>query len=148
MKTSLFIVPATAVFAVGVLALVSLASSRESAANDLAERSRIERGRYLVHQVSLCIDCHSPRGEQGRFIEEKHLTGSELGFKPTVAMPWMPVAPKIAGLPEGYTSESMVHFLMTGERPNGRPGVLPPMPSYRLERADAEAMTAYLRSLK
>lgn len=87
MKTSLLIVPATAVFAVGVLALVSLASSRESAANDLAERGRIERGRYLVHHVSLCIDCHSPRGEQGRFIEEKHLTGSELGFKPTVAMP-------------------------------------------------------------
>ncbi len=59
----------------------------------------------------------------------------------------MPVAPKIAGLPNGFTADDTVHFLMTGERPQGRPAPLPPMPAYRLERADAEAVTAYLRSL-
>lgn len=148
MKTSLFVVPATAAFAAGVLAIVTFAKSQEAAVNDLAERSRIERGRYIVHQVGMCIDCHSPRGPQGEFIESKHLTGSELGFKPTVPMPWMPVAPRLAGLPAGFTFEDTVHFLMTGERPNGRPGPLPPMPPYRFERPDAEAVSAYLRSLK
>jgi hypothetical protein len=66
---------------------------------------------------------------------------------PTVPMPWTTVAPRIAGLPAGFTSEHMVHFLMTGERPNGRPAPLPPMPSYRMDRRDAEAVTAYLSSI-
>ena len=108
---------------------------------------RIERGRYLVHQVGMCIDCHSPRDEGGEFIESQHLTGAPLAFAPTVSMPWMPAAPRIAGLPVGFTEEQTVDFLMTGERPHGRGPVLPPMPPYRMTRGDAEALAAYLRSL-
>jgi hypothetical protein len=59
----------------------------------------------------------------------------------------MPAAPRIAGLPSGYTSENLVHFLMTDERPNGMPPVLPPMPPYRMTREDAEATVAYIRTL-
>jgi mono/diheme cytochrome c family protein len=62
-------------------------------------------------------------------------------------MPWASFAPRLAGLPAGYTQEQIVHFLMTGERPDGRPGPLPPMPAYRFEREDAEAIVAYLKSL-
>ena len=72
---------------------------------------RIERGRYLVHQVGMCIDCHSPRDEGGEFIESQHLTGAPLAFAPTVSMPWMPAAPRIAGLPVGFTEEQTVDFL-------------------------------------
>jgi hypothetical protein len=113
-----------------------------------AKADLVERGEYLVHRVGMCIDCHSPRNEQGEFIATKHLTGSSLPFAPTVSMPWMPVAPGIAGLPPGFTEEETVRFLMTGERPNGRPAALPPMPPYRFNRADAEAITAYLQSLR
>jgi mono/diheme cytochrome c family protein len=112
-----------------------------------SEKQRIERGHYLVHRVGLCIDCHSPRNEKGEFIAEKHLTGAKLDFVATIPIPWMPVAPKIAGLPAGFTADDMVHFLMTGERPNGRGAALPPMPPYRMDRADAEAVTAYLKSI-
>jgi mono/diheme cytochrome c family protein len=113
-----------------------------SAADDVL----VERGRYLVHDVAMCIDCHSPRGEKGVFLEGRHLTGAALDFAATVPMPWAPYAPNLAGL-ENFTATEAVRFLMTGERPNGMPA-LPPMPGYRLKREDAEAVTAYLKSLK
>lgn len=119
----------------------------EAAAKLDARKAQLERGRYLVHQVGLCIDCHSPRDQKGAFLEDKHLTGSPIPFTPTIPMPWMPAAPGIAGLPAGFTATDMVHFLMTGERPHGRPAVLPPMPPYRMDRRDAEAVTAYLQTL-
>jgi mono/diheme cytochrome c family protein len=110
------------------------------------EAAVIERGRYLVENVGMCADCHSPRGEKGLFIPGKAYTGSPLGFAPTVPMPaWAGEAPLIAGLPN-YTAAQAVKFLMTGERPTGIP-VRPPMPEYRFNRADAEAMVAYLKSV-
>ncbi len=110
-----------------------------------ANSAQIERGRYLVHGVALCIDCHSPRDEKGQFLAGKHLTGAALGFAATVPMPWAPAAPGIAGL-ENFTPEQAVKFLMTGERPSRVP-VLPPMPAYRMGQEEAEAVVAYLKSL-
>lgn len=136
-------------------ALVALAALPTAGAGDaLSSQSRlagntalVERGRYLVHSAVLCIDCHSPRNERGEHIEDRHLTGSPIPFAPTVEMPFALAAPSLAGLPVGYTEETLVHFLMTGERPNGMPGTLPPMPPYRLDRSDAEAVVAYIHYL-
>lgn len=137
---------ATLVLAVSVFTIVALADGSRSAAAG-TDRQRLEHGRYIVHQLGLCIDCHSPRNERGEFLEGRHLTGSPLAFAPTVPMPWMPAAPRIAGLPAGYTADDLVHFLMSGERPHGLPAPLPPMPPYRMSRTDAEAVVAYLRTL-
>ncbi len=126
------------------LCLMSLLAAADTNANE-NQPALVERGRYLVHDVALCVDCHSPRDEKGQFLEGKHLTGAALGFAATVPMPWAPAAPSIAGL-ENYTPEQAVRFLMTGERPSNVP-VLPPMPAYRLSQADAEAVVAYLKSL-
>ena len=125
-----------------LLTLTLLTTSRaEEKPNPL-----VERGSYLVNQVGMCNDCHSPRGERGEFLPRKLLTGSVLGFAPTVPMPvWAPAAPAIAGL-EGFTTEQAVHFFMTGERPSGTPA-RPPMPEYRLNQEDAQAVVAYLKSL-
>lgn len=136
----------TGAIAVSTL-VITLALNAARSGPQSPEAARLERGRYLVYRSGMCIDCHSPRDEKGGFIESKHLTGAPLGFGPTVPMPWMPAAPGIAGLPAGFTQEDTVHFLMTGERPNGRPPPLPPMPSYRFDRADAEAIAAYLASV-
>jgi mono/diheme cytochrome c family protein len=106
----------------------------------------LARGRYLVEQAGLCQDCHTPRNAKGEWVKEQWLLGSELLFKPTVPMPWQPAAPPIAGLPT-LTRDQAVHFLMTGERP-GKPTVAPPMPEYRFDRADAEAIADYLKSLQ
>jgi len=94
----------------------------------------------------MCGDCHSPRGEKGELIPGKTLQGAVLGFKPIMPMPvWADKTPNIAGLP-GWTDEQAVKFLMTGAAYNGLPG-RPPMPQYRMNRRDAEAVVAYLRSL-
>jgi cytochrome c553 len=148
MKSLAAILLTVASVAAVVFALTTYVAQPVEAATRLAaNKAQLEHGRYLVHQVGLCIDCHSPRNQKGEFLEDKHLTGSPIPFTPTVPMPWMPAAPKIAGLPDGYTAKDMTHFLMTGERPNGRPGVLPPMPPYRMDRRDAEAVTAYLQAM-
>lgn len=104
------------------------------------------RGRYLVENVGLCADCHSPRNERGQFIAGQELKGAPLAFAPTVPMPaWAAVAPAIAGLPT-MTEAQAVHFLQTGEKPDGtKPR--PPMPEFRLDPADATAVAAYLKSL-
>ncbi|MEO6004311.1 MAG: hypothetical protein ABIZ04_19380 [Opitutus sp.] len=149
MKPIASIISVALTVAISVFSLAALANSRESSqlVTPPSPSAQIERGRYLVHRVGMCIDCHSPRDATGRFIEAKHLTGSALDMAPTVPMPWSPAAPRIAGLPAGFTREDTVHFLMTGERPHGRPAPLPPMPSYRFEREDAESIAHYLESL-
>lgn len=128
----------------GASACARVAAGTES---NPSRAAQIEHGRYLVHDLGMCIDCHSPRNEKGEFLPGKHLTGAVLGFAPKVPMPWMPAAPSIAGLPAGYSEGELVHFLMSGERPRNLPPTLPPMPPYRLNKADAQAVAAYLKSL-
>jgi hypothetical protein len=105
----------------------------------------LERGRYLVEQVGMCGDCHTPHNEKGEPIRDKVLQGSPLPFKPAVPMPWADTTPNIAGLP-GWEDKDGVKFLMTGLAYNGLPA-RPPMPQYRFNREDASAVVAYLRSL-
>jgi len=121
------------------LAVTASAEPPKVAADKLA------RGKYLVEDAGQCQDCHTPRNEKGQFVKEQWLLGAELLFKATVPMPWIAVAPPIAGLPT-LTHDQAVHFLMTGERP-GKPTITPPMPEYRFSKADADAIAAYLRSL-
>jgi len=121
------------------LAAAASADPAKPAADTLA------RGKYLVESAGMCQDCHTPRTKNGGFDTNNWMLGASLGFKPLAAMPWMPVAPPIAGLPT-LTHEQAVRFLMTGERP-GKPHVTPPMPEYRFDRADAEAIASYLKSL-
>lgn len=111
-----------------------------------AEPALIQEGRRLVENVGMCADCHSPRLPTGEFDKSRWLQGSPLGFKPVAEMPWMPIAPPLAGLP-GYTDEQAIKFLTTGARPSGVP-VLPPMPAYRFNKDEATAILAYLRGLK
>jgi mono/diheme cytochrome c family protein len=113
-----------------------------------AAEDPLARGRYLVEGVGLCGDCHTPRGERGAPDESRRLQGTRLGFQPIGAMPdWAGDAPPLAGGRAGWTRAQMVEFLSTGVGPSGKPA-RPPMPPYRLDRADAEAVAAYLESLR
>lgn len=118
------------------LAPVSIAQSNKAA--------QIARGKYLVQNVAMCGDCHTPRDEKGNPLPGKELAGSPLAFKPLAPMPWASVAPAIAGLP-GFKEDELVKFLMTGKLQGASPR--PPMPEYHLSSADARAVVAYLRSL-
>jgi mono/diheme cytochrome c family protein len=106
----------------------------------------VARGRYLVEDTGKCGDCHTPFSEKGEPIKEQWLQGATLAFKPTVPMPvWADKSSSSAGLPD-WEKDAAIKFLMTGIAANGLPA-RPPMPQYRFNLQDAEAIVAYLKSL-
>jgi mono/diheme cytochrome c family protein len=109
--------------------------------------AQIKRGKYLVENVAMCADCHTPRDDKGQLDHAQWLQGNLLDFKPdNNKMPFAAVAVPIAGLP-GFTDEQAVKFLETGIDIAGKPAMRP-MPQFRLNHEDAVAVVAYLRSLK
>jgi mono/diheme cytochrome c family protein len=118
-----------------------------AAPNSSKAQAQIRRGEYLVKAVGMCGDCHTPFTLTGGFMMDKWLQGKRLEFGPLMPIPiWSPISPNIAGL-EGWDTEKAVQFFMTGLAANGQPA-RPPMPQYKMNRADAEAVVAYLQSLK
>lgn len=109
--------------------------------------TQIAHGEYLVKEIGQCGDCHTPMNERGEFIQDKWLQGTKLTFTSTVPVPnWADTSANIAGLP-GWDHANAVKFFMTGLAPNGQPA-RPPMPAYHMNKTDAEAVVAYLESLK
>jgi mono/diheme cytochrome c family protein len=107
----------------------------------------IARGKYLVGAAGQCGDCHTPSDKKGRPIASQALQGAPILFKPTVPVPnWAEASMPIAGLPSMPTEEEAITFFMTGKHSDGRMAA-PPMPQYRFNRKDAEAIVAYLKSL-
>jgi mono/diheme cytochrome c family protein len=102
----------------------------------------VERGDYLVNNVVLCGDCHTPRLETMALDEARKLQGADIGGPPTMAT----FAPQLAGGPANFSEEQFVAFLQTGVRPDGT-HPRPPMPPYRLNESDALAVAAYIRTL-
>jgi mono/diheme cytochrome c family protein len=111
-----------------------------------AADAQIQRGKYLVENVALCAECHTPRTDKGDFDRTQWLAGNLLDIKPDHPMPFAAVAPPIAGMP-GFTDEQALKFLETGIDLTGKPAMYP-MPQYRLNPDDALSVLAYLRSLK
>jgi mono/diheme cytochrome c family protein len=109
----------------------------------------VERGRYLVDRVAQCPECHTPRDASGRLIGAQYLQGAPMPLKapPFPDIRWAFQAPAIAGLP-GYVRGEELKLLTegivvrTGQPPQA------PMPRFRMTRDDAEAVMAYLRSLR
>jgi mono/diheme cytochrome c family protein len=118
----------------------------ESPTASARSAAKLAHGKYLVDEVGLCDDCHTPRDDRGRPIADKYLQGAPIGFKPIAPVPvWADKAPAIAGLP-GWDDRAAIKFLMTGIAYNDLPA-RPPMPAYRFNKQDAEAVLAYLRSV-
>jgi len=136
------------IISIGALAVaMGVAAVSQTGSGTAAKPSAaVARGKYLVNNVGMCDDCHTPMGKNGQPMKGQHLQGAPLPFKPTVPIPgFMAIAPQIAGLP-GYTDEQAVEFFTTGKKPSGAMAA-PPMPAFRFNKADAEAVVAYLKSL-
>ncbi len=130
-----------------LLSLIALGQDSKVDQGDAAQsQSQIAHGKYLVHHVAQCIQCHTPRDAQGDLIESRLLTGAEIPIVgPKFGPPWAAESVNIAGL--GNYPESFVrHLLMHGTRPDGTKAKSP-MPSFHLSAADAGAVVAYLKSL-
>jgi mono/diheme cytochrome c family protein len=112
------------------------------------QTNTVERGKYLVNDVAMCGDCHTPRLPNGQFDQSRWLKGTELDFAPVRPTPnWAKYAPDITKSGIKWSEQEMASYLQTGRDPGGRIA-RPPMPAYRLNRQDAEAVARYLQSLK
>jgi mono/diheme cytochrome c family protein len=136
-----------AVAASMVLSLSMASSGAAKPKGGGKSQSQISRGEYLVKAIGQCGDCHTPFNPMGGYMMDKWLQGKKLEFGPLFPIPnWAASSPNIAGL-AGWDKDKAVEFFMTGLAPNGQPA-RPPMPAYKMNRADAEAVVAYLQSLK
>lgn len=137
---------------VAVLLLVlSLAWAQQTRPADAAGRgagmTQVERGKYLVHHVAMCIECHTPRNERGELIMGRLLHGARMPVgSPFPNQTWCFETPRIADLP-GWSDAEAVKFFMTGDDKRGYKARAP-MPQFRMTREDAEAVVAYLRTVQ
>jgi mono/diheme cytochrome c family protein len=131
--------------AVLLLALVAAGSLQDQDSKAPAP-AMIAHGRYLVHHVAMCVQCHTPRDGDGNLMPLMLLKGAAMPIQsPFPHVEWAYRAQHIAGLP-GYTVEQGVRLLTEGiTASGGRPKA--PMPPFRMTREDAEAVVAYLKSL-
>src|SRR5579863_8818731 len=123
----------------------SAAAPQKNAA-PAAAQGAVERGRYLVEDVAMCEECHTPRDAGGNLDESRRLQGAQIWILPVHANPnWANNAPPLAGF-GGYTDEQGEDVLEKGVGPNGET-IREPMHIYHMNHADAQAIIAYLRSL-
>jgi mono/diheme cytochrome c family protein len=129
---------------VAITVALSSATAQDKAA--AGGQTLVEHGRYIVENVAMCELCHTPRDENGIPEKSNWLMGGPAQLRPAYPSPyWALVEPRIGGRPPG-TDADFIKLLTTGISRTGRPPN-PPMPPFRMTRADAEAVLAYLKTL-
>jgi mono/diheme cytochrome c family protein len=129
------------------LAWSSLAiAQRTTKAPGAADRGDIERGKYLVENVAMCGECHTPRNANGELKTGAWLQGASVWIRPVAPIqPWADTVPPLAGMPS-FTDEQFATILEKGTGPEGEV-LRPPMHIYHMHHEDVKAIIAYLKSL-
>lgn len=102
-----------------------------------SDQASIERGRYLVREVSFCIECH----------------GEDLGGKAYIDSPIMArlyganLTRGRGGIGASYTDADWARLLVHGVKPDGRSAVFMPSQDYGFTEEDFGAIVAYIRSV-
>lgn len=116
-----------------------------------AGEKEVAYGKYLLEEVAKCQECHTPKTATGELDKSKWLKGATLDFQPVTPIErWHKTSPDItpsSRLWQRWGEKAVLEYLQTGLTPKGKPAD-PPMPAYKLNKADAEAMLEYLKSLK
>lgn len=113
---------------------------------------QVEYGRYLAVEVAKCLDCHTPQNEKGELDLSKAMKGKVMEYQPIEPIQgWHKTSPDIT--PSGRLwgrwggEAALVKYLVTGLTPKGTQAG-PPMPTYKMKQADAEAIVEYLKTFK
>lgn len=114
--------------------------------------TRVERGRYLAHHVSVCMDCHSTRNWSlfSGPITPGSLGGGGEAFTEAQGFPGNIYAPNLTPFALGsWTDGELLRAITTGVNKNGK--ALFPLMAYhrfgRMDREDVYSIIAYLRTL-
>src|ERR1700692_3780996 len=146
-KVALFLISAAIVFtSLCFEATPARAQKSHQRPTEKSSTGNVARGKYIVESVAVCGQCHTPRDSEGNPDRSRWLQGSSLPFAPSKPDPDWPIsAPRIGGNSPANDAD-MVKLLTTGIWTTG--GRLRfPMPRFRLEPKDAEAVVAYLKSV-
>ena len=131
--------------AAAVLSLLALGAAAQT------QTPLQKRGAYLARLMD-CGGCHTPGHLVGKPDSNRYLAGSDVGFEiPGRGIFYPPnlTPDRETGL-GAWSAAEIVNAIRNGARPDGR-ALVPVMPyhSYaRLTDEDAEALVAYLKSLK
>jgi mono/diheme cytochrome c family protein len=145
-----FVMVLTLAVVFGVGAVVRGAGNGQSehrgGASPSASGASVERGRYLTHEVAMCVQCHSPRDASGQIIESQEFRGAPMPLRsPYPSAEFALRAPDLRSL-ASHSEDAVVRLLETGiARDGGRPQL--PMPPFRMNHEDAQSIAMYLRSL-
>jgi mono/diheme cytochrome c family protein len=129
----------------GTLTAPARAQQQHPAAKP-ANGNAIARGKYLVENVAMCSQCHTPRDGAGNLDRSQWLQGGPLWYQPAHPVAdWPLQVPRIGGSISATDAE-LVTLLTTGIWRDGK-RLRPPMQQFRMTTEDATAVVAYLRSL-
>jgi mono/diheme cytochrome c family protein len=130
----------------GLLSFVFLSLGMLSARSE----TQIERGRYLVHGIVACGNCHTPKDSDGKAIADRELAGGPVFNAPIFHAISPNITPDIETGIGNWTDDQIVNAIRNGKRPDGTT-IGPPMPIafYRnMSDSDVRAIVAYLRTVK
>lgn len=119
-----------------------------TAAPAVAPTGGVPRGAYLVNNVSLCGDCHTPQKPDGSPDLAKLLAG---GFNPDLGLVPNITPDNDTGIGR-WTADQIASFLRTGQKPDGTQAKAAMAGAIQggyknLTDADAHAIAAYLKTL-
>jgi mono/diheme cytochrome c family protein len=129
-----------------MIRLVFVAAAIAAGASSALAQSPAQRGEYLVNSILNCGGCHTPRGPAGA---DKPFAGGNVFETPAFKVYTSNLTPdKETGL-GNWTAEQIKAAIMKGVRPDGTVLAVMPTAYYTvLTPTDADAIVAYLRSLK
>lgn len=119
-------------------------------AGGFSQTSLIDRGKQLVEQVAKCQDCHTPRTAAGELDTKAWLRGvpadpvKSASGKASVHIPDITADGTLWVL---WGEAGMLRFLEKGTSPSGATPSTH-MPAYKMRHGDADAIVAYLKSLR
>lgn len=123
------------------------AQEMKSGAPAQAGGEQVARGKYIVEDVAMCGTCHTPRLPNGELDRSQWLAGAPVPYLPARPTTDWPInAPRLAGTPP-TTNAGMITLLTTAVWIDGKQ-LRDPMPKFHMTQADAQAVVAYLRSLR
>jgi mono/diheme cytochrome c family protein len=130
-----------------LISVSTIAGIKSKPVGSPSTKADAERGKYLVENVSMCGQCHTPRGGNGELIRSQWLNGAPIPTpNPYPDRPWSEFAPRISGLLQ-YSDDQALQLLTEGTSRTGKP-LRGPMPPFRMSDQDARDIISYLRSLK